>query len=50
VGRPDESRRGAKIVTFHRSFPYFAHAFDLDIVEELEPKPGIHRARRTWST
>jgi zinc/manganese transport system substrate-binding protein len=34
-------RRGAKIVTFHRSFPYFAHAFDLDIIDQLEPKPGI---------
>jgi zinc/manganese transport system substrate-binding protein len=33
--------RGAKIVTFHRSWVYFAHAFGLDIVEQLEPKPGI---------
>lgn len=32
---------GVKIVTFHRSWPYFAHAFGLEIVDQLEPKPGI---------
>jgi ABC-type Zn uptake system ZnuABC Zn-binding protein ZnuA len=31
----------AKIVTYHRSWPYFARRFHLDIVAELEPKPGI---------
>jgi ABC-type Zn uptake system ZnuABC Zn-binding protein ZnuA len=31
----------AKIVTYHRSWPYFAHRFNLDVVGELEPKPGI---------
>jgi ABC-type Zn uptake system ZnuABC Zn-binding protein ZnuA len=31
----------AKIVTYHRSWPYFANRFNLDIVAELEPKPGI---------
>jgi ABC-type Zn uptake system ZnuABC Zn-binding protein ZnuA len=31
----------AKIVTYHRSWPYFAERFNLDIVAELEPKPGI---------
>jgi ABC-type Zn uptake system ZnuABC Zn-binding protein ZnuA len=31
----------AKIVTYHRSWPYFAHRFNLEVVGELEPKPGI---------
>jgi len=31
----------AKIVTYHRSWPYFARRFHLDVVAELEPKPGI---------
>jgi zinc/manganese transport system substrate-binding protein len=31
----------AKIVTYHRSWSYFAHRFHLEIVGELEPKPGI---------
>ena len=33
--------RGAKIVTYHRDFIYFAQRFGLSIVDELEPKPGI---------
>lgn len=33
--------RGAKIVTYHKDFVYFADRFGLRIVEELEPKPGI---------
>jgi len=33
--------RGAKIVTYHRDFIYFAQRFGLVIVDELEPKPGI---------
>jgi zinc/manganese transport system substrate-binding protein len=33
--------RGAKIVTYHKDFVYFANRFGLSIVEELEPKPGI---------
>ncbi len=33
--------RGAKIVTYHKDFVYLAARFDLDIVEHLEPKPGI---------
>jgi zinc/manganese transport system substrate-binding protein len=32
---------GAKIVTFHDSWPNFARRFGLDIVEQIEPKPGI---------
>jgi zinc/manganese transport system substrate-binding protein len=33
--------RGAKIVTYHKDFPYFAERFGLDVIENLEPKPGI---------
>ena len=33
--------QGAKVVTYHRSWSYFANRFGLDVAEELEPKPGI---------
>jgi zinc/manganese transport system substrate-binding protein len=33
--------RGAKIVTYHKDFPYLASRFGLTVVAELEPKPGI---------
>lgn len=33
--------KGAKIVTYHRSFPNFARRFGLDVIEYMEPKPGI---------
>jgi zinc/manganese transport system substrate-binding protein len=33
--------RGARIVTYHKDFIYFAERFGLTIVDELEPKPGI---------
>ncbi len=33
--------KGAKIVTYHKDFPYFGERFGLNIVENLEPKPGI---------
>ena len=33
--------RGARIVTYHKDFVYLAERFGLNIVEELEPKPGI---------
>lgn len=33
--------RGAKIVTYHKDFGYLAERFGLNIVETLEPKPGI---------
>jgi zinc/manganese transport system substrate-binding protein len=36
-----EPFRGAKIVTYHKDFAYLAKRFNLDIVETLEPKPGI---------
>lgn len=33
--------RGTKIVTYHKDFVYFAQRFNLEVVEHLEPKPGI---------
>lgn len=36
-----EPFRGTKVVTYHKTFPYFAKRFNLDIVGALEPKPGI---------
>jgi len=33
--------QGAKIVTYHKDYPYLAERFGLSIVENLEPKPGI---------
>lgn len=33
--------RGIAVVQYHRSWPYFAKRFDLKIIGELEPKPGI---------
>jgi ABC-type Zn uptake system ZnuABC Zn-binding protein ZnuA len=33
--------RGTKIVTYHKSFEYFAQRFGLDVIGQLEPKPGI---------
>jgi zinc/manganese transport system substrate-binding protein len=32
---------GIKVVTYHESWPNFAKRFKLDIVGEVEPKPGI---------
>jgi len=33
--------KGAKIITYHRSWTYFANRFGLVVAAELEPKPGI---------
>lgn len=33
--------RGAKIVTYHRSFSYFAERYGLEVIDTIEPKPGI---------
>lgn len=33
--------RGAKIVAYHNSWPYFARRFGLRVVDFVEPKPGI---------
>ena len=32
---------GTKILTYHKSYEYLAHRFALDVVGQLEPKPGI---------
>lgn len=33
--------RGAKVITYHRSWSYFTNRFGLIVAAELEPKPGI---------
>lgn len=33
--------RGTKIVTYHRSWSYFANHFGLNVIGEVEPLPGI---------
>lgn len=33
--------KGAKVVTYHRSWPNFEEAFGLNVVGYIEPKPGI---------
>jgi zinc/manganese transport system substrate-binding protein len=33
--------KGAKVVTYHNDFPYFAERFGLTVLQTLEPKPGI---------
>jgi ABC-type Zn uptake system ZnuABC Zn-binding protein ZnuA len=33
--------QGMKVVTYHRSWSYFARAFGLDVVDFVEPRPGI---------
>jgi zinc/manganese transport system substrate-binding protein len=33
--------KGARIVTYHKDFPYLAERFGFEIIENLEPKPGI---------
>jgi ABC-type Zn uptake system ZnuABC Zn-binding protein ZnuA len=32
---------GAKLIAYHNSWPYFARRFRLDIVDLVEPKPGV---------
>ena len=32
---------GTKIITYHKSWPYFANRFGFEVAEHLEPKPGI---------
>jgi len=36
-----EPARGTKMITYHKSYEYLAQAFGLEIVGQLEPKPGI---------
>lgn len=38
--------RGAKVVTYHRDYSYFAQRFGLDVVDFVEPKPGIQPTQR----
>lgn len=33
--------KGAKVVTYHNSWPNFARHFGLNVVDHVEPKPGI---------
>lgn len=33
--------RGTKVVAYHRTWSYFARRFGLDVVEYVEPKPGV---------
>lgn len=33
--------RGTKVVTYHKDFDYFAARFGIEIVDTLEPKPGV---------
>jgi ABC-type Zn uptake system ZnuABC Zn-binding protein ZnuA len=33
--------RGAKVVSYHKDFDYFAARFGLEVIGTLEPKPGI---------
>jgi ABC-type Zn uptake system ZnuABC Zn-binding protein ZnuA len=32
---------GVKLIAYHNSWPYFARRFRLDIVDFIEPKPGV---------
>jgi ABC-type Zn uptake system ZnuABC Zn-binding protein ZnuA len=33
--------QGTKVVTYHNSWPNFMHRFGLNVVDYLEPKPGV---------
>ena len=33
--------KGRKVVTYHKSWPNFARHFNLDVVQYVEPRPGI---------
>ena len=33
--------RGTKVMTYHKSYDYFARRFELEITGQFEPKPGI---------
>ncbi|HEY6227844.1 MAG TPA: metal ABC transporter substrate-binding protein [Verrucomicrobiae bacterium] len=36
-----EPVKGEKVITYHKSFPYFIERFGLEFFDALEPKPGI---------
>ncbi|NLI48332.1 MAG: zinc ABC transporter solute-binding protein [Acidobacteria bacterium] len=42
-----EPLRGLKIVAYHKNISYFAELFNIEIVDYLEPKPGIPPPRAT---
>ncbi len=33
--------KGSQIIAYHNSWPYFAKSFNLEIVDFIEPKPGV---------
>jgi zinc/manganese transport system substrate-binding protein len=35
------SLKGAKVITYHRSFNYFLDRFEMELFDTIEPKPGI---------
>ncbi len=37
---------GVKVVTYHRSWSYFVERFGIEVVGEIEPKPGIPPSAR----
>src|SRR6266700_4516832 len=36
-----EPYRGAKVITYHKSFDYFVERFGLELAGTIEPKPGM---------
>lgn len=42
----DMGLTGIKVVTYHRSWPYFADAFGLKVIDYVEPRPGVPPAPR----
>ncbi len=38
--------RGRKIITYHKNWTYFTELFGLDVVDYVEPKPGIPPSAR----
>ncbi len=41
LSRAMEPLAGARVVTYHRTWPYFLERFKLEKLDEVEPKPGI---------
>jgi zinc/manganese transport system substrate-binding protein len=38
--------KGMKVITYHKSFSYLAHWLGFEVVENIEPKPGIPPSSR----
>ncbi len=38
--------RGMKVITYHKSFTYFTHWLGLEVMDYIEPKPGIPPSSR----